>query len=151
MRVYLPEVPHFQQMRDGTCLEACVCTVLAYLGSPVTEDKVCELFDAAPEGTPASRVCRLQRWGCQVTYGKATLADLRQWLQQGILPIVFVETGFLGYWQTNVRHAVVVVGLDDSTIWFHDPAFDEAPQSCLINGFLAAWAEMDETSATITL
>lgn len=38
MRVYLSEVPHFPQTRDGTCLEACICMILAYLGSPVTED-----------------------------------------------------------------------------------------------------------------
>lgn len=151
MRVYLPEAPHFQQTRDGTCLEACVCIVLAYLGSPVTEDKVCALFDADPEGTPASRVRRLHRWHFQVTYSRASLADLHQWLQQGSLPIVFVETGFLDHWQNNVRHALVVVGLDDSTIWLHDPAFEEAPQRCLINGFLAAWAEMDEATALITI
>jgi len=143
-------VPHFPQTRDGTCLEACVCIVLAHLGSPVTEDKVCELFDASPEGTPASRVRRLQRWNFQVTYGKARLDDLRQWLQQDILPIVFVQTGFLDYWQSNVRHAVVVVSVDDTSIWLHDPAFDDAPQVCLIDGFLAAWTEMDEAAATIT-
>lgn len=151
MRVYWPAAPHFLQTRDGTCLEACVCMVLAALGSPVTEDKVRELFDADPEGTPASRVRRLRRWNFQVTYSRATIDDLRHWLQQGSLPIVFVETGFLDYWQSNVRHAVMVVGLDDSMIWLHDPAFDEAPQCCLIDGFLAAWAEMDEASALITI
>jgi hypothetical protein len=62
MRVYLPEVPHFPQTRNGNCLEASVCMVLAYLGSSVSEDKVCELFDAEPEGPPASRIRRLQRW-----------------------------------------------------------------------------------------
>ena len=73
---------------------------LAYLGSPVTEDKVCALFDADPESTPASHVRCLHRWHFQVTYSRASLADLHQWLQQGSLPIVFVETGFLDYWQT---------------------------------------------------
>jgi hypothetical protein len=87
----------------------------------------------------------------QVIYGTASLDDLRQRLRQGIPPIVFVETNFLDYWQSNVRHAVVVVGPEESTIWLHEPAFDEAPQACSINRFLAAWAEMDEASAIITL
>ena len=95
MRVYLPEAPHFQQTRDGTCLEACVCIVLAYLGSPVTEDIVCALFDADPEDTPASRVRCLHRWYFQVTYNRASLADLHQWLQHGSLPIVLSKLAFL--------------------------------------------------------
>ncbi len=151
MHVYLPEVPHFPQTRDGTCLKACVCIVLAYLQSPVTEEKVSDLFEAEPEGTPASRVQRLKQWNFQVMYGTTSLTDLYHSLQQNIPPIVFVQTGFLDYWQSNVRHAVVVIGLDDKTVWIHDPAFDEAPQQCLLDGFLAAWTEMDETAAIINL
>lgn len=150
MRVYLPEVPHFLQTHDGSCLEASVCIILAYFGSPVTEETVSTLFDALPEGTPASRVLRLRQWNFHVIYQSASVHDLRSWLQRGIPPIVFVQTGFLEYWSINVRHAVVVVGLDETTIWLHDPAFAEAPHSCLLDGFLAAWAEMDETVAIIT-
>jgi ABC-type bacteriocin/lantibiotic exporter with double-glycine peptidase domain len=150
MPVSLPDVSHFQQTRDGTCLEACACIVLAYLGSPVTEETVLNLFDGDESGTPSSRIRRLERWGYHVIYRTATLADLQYWLAAGLLPILLVQTRFLDYWRGRTRHAVVVVGLNDQTIALHDPAFADAPQVCSLDGFLAAWVEMDEVAAVIS-
>lgn len=142
-------VPHWQQSSEGRCLESCVCMVLSYLGHSVTEDSVAQLFDSTPFGTPSSRVKRLKHWGYQVNYRSATVADLADWLAAGLPVIAFVHTTFLDYWQVQTPHAVVVVGLDEDHVYIHDPAFAEAPQKCAIDGFIAAWIEMDEVVAVL--
>ena len=144
------KVPHLPQTTDGTCLEACVCMVLAYLQQPVVESKVFDLFGAEAVGTPASRILRLERWGFKVTYGSTTLEELRVWLAQGVPPIALVHTQFLDYWTTSTPHAVVVVGMADDQVYLNDPAFETAPQIASLDGFLAAWIEMDEVAATVT-
>jgi len=144
------KAPHFQQSTEGRCLEACVCMLLAHLESPVLESKVSELFEATEIGTPASRVLRLKKWGYRVIYRSAALAELGGWLVEGISPIVFVHTQFLDYWTENSPHAVVLVGMDENDIYLNDPAFATAPQLCSLDGFIAAWTEMDEVAAVIT-
>lgn len=142
-------VPHISQQHDGTCLEACVCMILAYLQSPVLEDDVCRLFGSELFGTPSSRIRRLSNWGYDVAYRSATLSEIEGWLNRKLAPIAFVNTEFLDYWTANTPHAVVIVGLEDGRIFLNDPAFAKAPQSCSLDGFLAAWAEMDEVIALV--
>ena len=57
--------------------------------------------------------------------------------------IVLVRTMFLDYWQSDVAHAVVVVGYDEQHILINDPVFSNAPQRASESGFLAAWGEFD--------
>lgn len=143
-------VPHLRQTTDGACLEACVAMVLAYLQQPMTESQISQLFEADDSGTPASRVRRLERWGFQITYGSTTLETLKAWLAQGIPPIALVYTEFLDYWTDETPHAVVVVGLEQDRVYLNDPVFDTVPQIASLDGFLAAWIEMDEIAAIIT-
>ena len=143
------KVPHFQQTTDGACLEACACMILAYLQHPVVESRVTQLFGGDELGTPSSRIVRLQQWGFRVIYGSTNLQQLQAWLAQDIPPIAFVHTQFLDYWLENSAHAVVIVGIDEERVYLNDPAFETAPQTASLDGFLAAWIEMDEVAATI--
>jgi ABC-type bacteriocin/lantibiotic exporter with double-glycine peptidase domain len=124
--------------------------VLAYLENPVTESKISDLFEADEIGTPSSRIIRLEQWGFQVTYGSTDLTQLKAWLGQDIPPIVFVQAGFLDYWLKNTPHAVVVIGIEGNRVYLNDPAFETVPQIASLDGFLAAWIEMDEVAAIIT-
>ena len=124
--------------------------VLAHLGSSVPERRIARLFGGNELGTPSSRVQRLVRWGYEVQYGSSSLERLRATLSQGIAPIVFVQTEFILYWSTATRHAAVLVGIENDTLYVNDPYFENAPQSTSINEFLAAWIEMDEVAAFIT-
>ncbi len=143
------KVPHILQSADGKCLQACACMVLAYLQSPITEDKISELFNASAFGVPSSRITRLQQWGYHVTYRSASLYEVQTWLAQGKPVIAFVNSQFLDYWTAVSPHAVVIIGKDDQNIYLNDPAFVTAPQICSLDGFLAAWAEMDDVVAVI--
>lgn len=147
----LLNVPHFSQSTDGRCLEACVCMCLAFLGDAVVEEQVTRLFGSTGGGTLASRVVRVNSWGYEVTYRPGNFEELVAWLENGKVPIALVKTQFLDYWHwsVNTPHAVVVVGTEGQEIYLNDPAFDAAPQVCSLDGFLAAWAEMDERIALI--
>lgn len=142
-------VPHLLQNNDGYCLPACASMVLAYWQNPISQEKIAILLDATQQGVPGSRIRRLENWGYQITYRPATLAELQTWIEQGIPPIVLVDTDFLEYWDVGTPHAVVVIGFDDSFIYLNDPAFATAPQQTSLDGFLAAWTEMDDIVAVI--
>ena len=147
--VLLP-VPHLPQDKPHSCLEACARMVLAYLGDSVPEDELLALFDGTEFGTPASRLTRLGRMGYDVEIGRGTFELLRSKLELGLPSIALVHTAFLDYWTESARHAVVVVGLDEKHVYLNDPAFESAPQTVSLDGFLTAWIEMDQISATIT-
>ena len=137
-------VPHVPQTSDGYCLDACVCMVLAYWGSPVTEAKVSQLLGSEGAGVPASRVRRLAQWGYKVSYETSNLSQLQHAIQRKIPIIALVDTQFLEQWDSSVFHAILVVGIDNETVIINDPAFPTAPHHCSLNGFLAAWVEMNE-------
>ena len=143
------KVPHILQSADGRCLQACVGMILAYLESPVTEDQLSKLFEATEYGVPSSRISRLEQWGFHITYRTASLSEISVWLAQGKPIIAFVNTQFIEYWTAVTPHAVVLLGISERIVTLNDPAFSDAPQSCSLDAFLAAWAEMDEVIACI--
>ena len=146
----LLKVLHIQQPHSGACLPTCAAMILNYLQRPVPIKQLSNLFGTRFYGTPSSRITRLQQSGFRVTYQELTTFDeLQHWIKSGHPPIVSIMTGFLDYWIENTVHAVVVVGVDERYVYVNDPYFASAPQKTLIDGFLAAWIEMDEMAAII--
>ena len=146
---WLP-VPHYKQSAEGLCLPACARMVLAYLGLHLSEDQVVKLLRSYPFGTPAPNMRYLESLGVSVTFGQASLARLRDWLQARIPCIVFVQAGDLPYSASEGFHAVVVVGIEEGAAYLHDPASDTAPQIVPLDHFLLAWSEFDYEYAVIT-
>lgn len=100
-------------------------------------------------GTPASRVRRFSSLGYQVTYEQTTLDQLRVYLDRQVPCIVFLRTGGLPYWDEDVPHAVVLAGIESTTVYLHDPAMDSGPMLVDLEAFLLAWSEMAYYCATI--
>lgn len=126
--------------------------VLNYLGKPTGEDRLMSLLRVQPDlGAAASNIKRLVALGVAVTYTSGTLDDLNHQLEQGLPCVAFVDTLHLGYWSEATRHAVVVVGIDDESIYLNDPFFAEAPQSVSHLEFELAWDEFDNAYAVIQL
>ena len=145
---WLP-VPAYRQSRAGRCLPACVRMVLGYLGDWRDEDDLAGLLKSRTFGTRSSHVRLLETLGYTVTYGQTTLAQLREYLQNRIAPIVFLQTGALPYWHEDVYHAVVVIGITADQVHVLDPAFD-SPQSVPLDAFLLAWSDFDYAFAIVT-
>jgi hypothetical protein len=126
--------------------------VLASIGVTVSQTELNRLFELTPLGVPLSRLTRLERYGVKVAiYRNGNLDDLIQALDQHILPIVFVRTGQLSYWQEDTQHALVVSGSDGLHFLINDPAFPAAPQPVLADELMLAWDEFDNAYAQITL
>jgi len=125
--------------------------VLAFQGTVLGEEELCELLETRQVGTEVLNVLLLNQRlpGCHAEVISASLDDLRRWLQQGMPPIVFVATGPLHYWDTECLHALIVAGIEEQSVLVHDPAFAHAPLTIPQGEFLAAWGELAQLTALI--
>lgn len=144
-------VAHFQQRADGDCLAACAVMALGYIGVRKSYRRLLRtLGTIADAGTRFSNIRNLVKMGVNVMYGTGTLETLRHHLANDHICIIFVDTGELPYWQYATAHAVVLVGLDDTTAHIHDPDLPYGPIVVPIGDFDLAWLEGDELYAAIS-
>lgn len=149
--IFLP-VEHVPQHKDGECLAACAAMVLNYLGIRVAYRRLLRILKVEPGvGAPSFNVRNIERVGVTVLYEQGTLERLYHHVQKGRPCITFVRSGELPYWQENVQHAVLVVGMDERYIFLNDPAVNSAPMMVLTGDFDLAWLAHDEKYAVITL
>ncbi len=147
--ILLP-VPHLQQPREGDCLPACTYMVMAYIGKRTRYWRLRWLLGTQSFGTPFFHLHRLERLGVTVeAQARGTLVLLHQHLLQNRPCIVSVQTENLPYWPHNTLHAVVVVGMDDKTVYLNDPEFPAAPIAVPSGDFDLAWLAEDERYAVL--
>lgn len=157
MPITLPEstsrlpVPHREQQQAADCLAACAAMVLSYLERPEPYGRLLSILGIGTIGAPRRNVLRLARLGVDVEYREATLPILARYLQAGQPVVAFVDTGELPYWPVSTNHAVVVVGIDEETVWINDPAFSNAPVAVSVAEFDLAWFNGDNACAVIRL
>lgn len=143
-------IPHFQQSADGYCLSACARMVLAYLGIKRSEAQVRKALGAEAWGTPTFAIQRLASAKLEIIYREWSIAELLSTLTAGQPVIVFVRTGFLGYYSEDFAHALVVVGASpEQQFWVHDPGQPSGPIIVAWDGLLAAWAEFGYRGAAL--
>lgn len=144
-------VPHIQQRVAGECLAACAQMVLTYLNIAVTYERLLKLLQVRSGlGTVAANIRHLETLNLTVTYQQfGTFEDVYNYLRQGHPCIAFIKTGELPYWDENIDHAIVIIGLDDRYIYLNDPAFPTAPIQVERNEFDLAWLDWDEKYAVV--
>jgi predicted double-glycine peptidase len=143
-------VPHRPQQSEAGCLPACVQMVLAYWGIEQTQAKLAAQLGTDPiVGTPCSRVLRLRFSSLSALYLQAGLDDIRRWLAKDIPVITLVQTHELPYWSRRSAHTVVVIGVEESTVWVLDPAFEQAPIAVPVGDFGLACDAMDNRVVVI--
>lgn len=134
-------------------MPACCQMALEFLGVARTQRQIAALIGHIEgAGTPASHVARLSSWGINVRcLSEAKLNDLRRGFEEGNAIIAFVRTGELPYWEEDVPHAVVVVGIDATTeiVYVNDPAFKRAPVAVPVGDFMLAWDALGNRCAVI--
>lgn len=144
-------VPHRLQLADGYCLPACAEMVLAYWGiNRAQSDLARQLQIIARAGIPASRICWLASAEIKVTCRTGVLADLVTALDQGIPPIMLVNTGQLPYWGLATAHAVVLLGMEREQAALNDPGISQSPIHVSLGDLLLAWDEMANRYALIS-
>lgn len=136
-------VPHRRQLLDGYCLPACVQMVLAYWGSELSQEKIARQLKTIPKaGTPGSHLRFLASSSLEVIYKSGTIDDLQNALEQLMPPIVLVNTGQLRYWHEATAHAVVVIGINESSVIVNDPGMAQVAIVVPIGEFELAWDEI---------
>lgn len=143
-------ITHRQQQHPSDCLSTCAAMVLDQLGHKFSYRKLYRLLKIGESGTPFRNLRYLSKWKVDVQFLRGTIELLKTLCDEGKLPIVFVRTGELPYWNENVSHALVVVGVDDTNVYVHDPVFPDAPKSVFIGDFDLAWLLMDEKFALLS-
>ena len=142
-------VPHFQQELDYACVAACARMVLAHYGGVRSEADLRSLLDTQPTGTRAGNLMRLSGPTFEVYIRPSNVAELQSMLANHQPTIVFLQTGALEYWNMDIFHAAVLVGLDGGTVALHDPYFATGPQSTSLQSFEKAWAATGQFAALI--
>jgi len=146
----LPVVHSLQEVDSG-CLAACGQMLLRYLGINVSQRQLNRLLDQGELGALFSNIQRLSRHRVQVALNIGDDLALKRALDSNKPPTLPVLTKELTtYWDVNVRHALVIVGYDDTHFYLNDPAFADAPKRVMIDELMLAWLEFDCTYALIT-
>lgn len=136
-------VPHYPQQADGYCLPACVQMVLAFWGLTRSQSRLArQLQTVLGAGTPGSHLQRLASCSLDVHYGEGELDDLYAALEQGVPPIALVNTKHFPHWEIETAHAVVILGMDETTVTLNDPGINHGPTSVGLGDFYLAWDEM---------
>jgi len=149
----LLSVSHKQQKQHGDCLATCVDMVLTYLGGSFSISQIAKALEQKPNlGTPFSNIQKLEKLNILVGYRQhGSLDTLYTLLRHGWPIIASVNTEPLPYWNLDTGHAVVVVGMDDRSIFLNDPDISDGPIQILIGDFDLAWLEQDERYAVLAL
>lgn len=102
---------------------------LAYYGLNWSQERIAsQIGHIAGAGTPARHVTRLTAPGIKISYlTSGSLEDVQACLDRAEVPVVFVRTSELPYWEEDTAHTVLAVGLNADFILVHDPAFEQAP------------------------
>ncbi len=142
-------VPHFHQELEYSCVAACVRMVLAHYGDIRIEAELRLLLDTQPTGTRAGNVMRLSGPLFEVYLRASNLIELQQVLADNQPPIVFLKTGSLEYWNMDIFHSAVLIGLDPLTVALHDPYWPTGPQTTSLPSFEKAWAQTGQFTAFV--
>ena len=136
-------VPHFQQREDADCLAACAAMLLSYVNVRIDYSQLLRLLKVKAFGTPGHNLNYLSTLGVRVTYRESSMRELIHLITTGTPCIALVKTAELPYWNYSTDHAVVVVGIGNSSLFLNDPAFPEASIEVDIEEFELAWMEFD--------
>jgi ABC-type bacteriocin/lantibiotic exporter with double-glycine peptidase domain len=154
----LLKLAHVRQQQQADCLVACAAMVLDHLHVPMSYSRIRQALGTTSEGTPFSRLSRLQSVGLKIMRGEGSLPILRAYLSASLPIIVDVDTSELPYWQMRTdipeneratAHAIVIVGIEDQALYAYDPDIEEAPQVIGIGDFELAWLIRDYRYAVI--
>ena len=142
-------------VRQGTtysCGTACVQAILNYYGIDKREDALIkQLGTTEDDGTsPEQIIAGLKSYGLTATMKEhSTLDDLRENLRNKIPTIVDIQAWLEDYpprdWSTNWEdgHYVIVIGMDDTNVYFEDPSLLGTSGYLPHAEFIARWHDYE--------
>jgi len=135
----------------GACLPACCQMALAYWSISKSQAEIAvQIKHIEGAGTPSKNIMHLAAFGVEIKWRESGSVDeLQRALLRTHVPIVFLRTGELPYWDEDTPHAAVVVGIESDVVHVNDPAFENVPIPVPKGDFELAWDEFGCQWATI--
>jgi ABC-type bacteriocin/lantibiotic exporter with double-glycine peptidase domain len=147
------DLPYFHQEQETSCVSACARMVLAGMGIDVSEIDLRTLLQVFEQGAGIWELDRLtKQWQeMETSFAEGLdLAELERRIASGTPAIVLLDTIQLSYWHKPAFHAIVVVGLDDASVYIHDPVFPPAARPIPREEFTRAWQPFRGLAAFLT-
>ena len=119
-------IPYFKQERNTTCGVASVRMVLAFHGKTISESELADVCDTSWLGnTPGELVVGIDKLGFNATEIEGiTIEYLSQALQDADPIIALIDPAVLYGGIEGFGHYVVIIGIENDNIIFHDPDMD---------------------------
>lgn len=136
---FLP-VSHRQQRQQSDCLAVCAAMVLDYLQVPINYPRLLKLLETKPFGTVFGNLRSLQVLGLHVLIEEGSRDRLAGYIATGLPCIAAIKTGPPA-WHHVTNHAIIVVGIDEETVYLHDPEQASGPQTMTYKEFAVYWVD----------
>lgn len=134
-------VPYFKQERNTTCGVASVRMVLALHGKAISETELADVCDTGWLGnTPGELVAGIDKLGFNAMEIEGiTIEYLSHALQEADPIIALIDPAVLYGGIEGFGHYVVIIGIENNSIIFHDPDMDSG-QVRASSDFFKSWS-----------
>ncbi|MEW6420087.1 MAG: cysteine peptidase family C39 domain-containing protein [Nitrospirota bacterium] len=121
------EIPYFKQGKTTTCGPACVRMVMAYNGIKKSETELEETCETSWLGNTCEELATgAQKAGFEAeVIENATMESLEDSLRSGIPIIALLDPAVLYGGVQGFGHFVVIFGLKEGMVYYHDPDLDK--------------------------
>lgn len=134
------KIPYFRQEKNTTCGVACVKMVLAFHGKEISEIELEEACETSWLGnTCGELVSGIKKLGFNAEeVDHVTIKYLSAQLEKKCPFIALIDPAVLYGGLEGFGHFVVITGIEDDKIYYHDPELDK-DLTRNITDFMKAW------------
>jgi len=144
------EVPYFKQEKSTTCGPACIRMVLEYNGIRISEKELEDIFETSWLGNTCEELASgVEKLGLlSEVVENFTLESLKETLNRGIPIIALLDPAVLYGGLQGFGHFVIIIGLEQNLIYYHDPDMGiELAKD--VQFFFTAWEKFSLKGVTI--
>ena len=117
------EVPYFKQEKSTTCGPACIRMILEYNGIRLSEKGLEDIFETSWLGNTCEELASgVEKLGfLSEVVENFTMETLKETLNRGIPIIALLDPAVLYGGLQGFGHFVIIIGLEQNVIYYHDP------------------------------
>lgn len=134
------KIPYFRQEKNTTCGVVCVKMVLAFHGKDISEFELEESCETGWLGNTCGELVKgVEKFGFKAEeVDNVTLKYLSSQLEKKYPLIALIDPAILYGGIEGFGHFVVITGIEDDKIYYHDPDLDRDMVRG-VSDFIKAW------------
>ncbi len=143
-------VPYFKQEKSTTCGPACIRMVLEYNGIRLSEKELEDIFETSWLGNTCEELSSgVENLGfSSEVVENFTLESLKETLNKEIPIIALLDPAVLYGGLQGFGHFVIIIGLEQNLIYYHDPDMGIELEKD-VQLFFTAWEKFSLKGVTI--